>query len=340
MQRITNATDKYVLLLAWYGIHGCSAYTIASLLDTDIARAWQQSGWAAVQHLLALLAVNAVLYTTLFNFTARHCSKLHDAALGTDTIFSSPLLMPVGNRRLTPSSIGKQLSSGRGVVCVTVLASSTDDIETNTEDRPTLCSLAGSTSQSQHSSRQCACLNRHAIRVHHCRTCGICVRGFDHHCYWLGGDVGQHNHGRFYLYLVSQTSVCLYGMHHALTAVRHAAHSAWSWQQHVAVAGFAVLVLFAALLMFSLLAFHTFLILGNWKTYEVLSGCRHHPASLQDMGRPVTHRSPFDRGVVQNLYNFVCDRQLYETLVESWQLQGVAGGDGGNWWDNSMYSCC
>jgi palmitoyltransferase len=338
MQGVAGTTDKYLLLSAWYGIHACSAYTILCLLDTDIARAWQQSGWVAVQHLLVLLAVNAALYSTLFKFTAGQRSKLHAAALAADTIFSSPLLMPVGNRHLTPSSISKQLSSGRGVVCVTVQASSDDDTETHTEDQPILCSMPGSSSQSQQS-RHCACPNRNVVRVHHCRTCNVCVQGFDHHCHWLGGDVGQDNLGRFYLYLASQTSMCMYGLHQALTAVRHAAHTIWAWQ-HAAVAGFAVLMLVAALLMFSLLAFHTFLILGNWKTFEVLSGPKHGLASLQDLRRPVTHRSRFDRGIAQNLYNFVFKRQLYDTPAVSWQVQVMAGGDAGNWWDNSMYSCC
>jgi hypothetical protein len=336
------AADKYVLLSAWYVIHACGTYTLLCLLDTDMARAWQQGGWVAVEHLLALLVINAMLYTSLFKFTASHRSKLLEAARSSDTFFNSSLLMPIGKRHLTPTSISKQLSSGRGVVCLTVVASDVgDDTETHQEQQPASCYEAqDSSSRSQHSSRQCTCPNRHAIRVHHCRSCNMCVKGFDHHCHWLGGDVGQHNHGRFYLYLASQTSVCLCALHHTLTAVRHAAHTAWSWQI-AALAGFAVLVLLAALLLLSLLAFQTFLILGNWKTYEVLRGPKLHPASWQDMRCVRGVGSPFIRGIVQNLYNFVFDRQLYDTPVDSWQLHAMAAdGAPGSCWDNSMYSCC
>jgi hypothetical protein len=283
MQHSAAPADKYVLLSAWYVIHASGAYTMLFLLDTDIARALHQSGWVAVQHLLALLVVNAMLYTSLFRFTASHRSKLLEAARNSDTIFSSPLLMPVGKRHLTPTFISKQLSSGRGVVCLTVLASDVDDdTASHQEQRPASCYGAQDSSRSQHGSRQCSCPNRHTIRVHHRRSCNVCVKGFDHHCHWLGGDVGQHNHGRFYLYLASQTSVCLYAVHHALTAVRHAAHTAWSWRI-AALAGFAVLVLLAALAVLSLLAFHTFLILGNWKTYEVLRGPQLHRESPQGL---------------------------------------------------------
>lgn len=56
------------------------------------------------------------------------------------------------------------------------------------------------------------------FRARHCRDCNRCVRKFDHHCFWIGGCVGELNHYKFYLFLFLQTwafiwniGTCLYG---------------------------------------------------------------------------------------------------------------------------------
>lgn len=37
----------------------------------------------------------------------------------------------------------------------------------------------------------------------HCKTCNMCVIGFDHHCYWRNKCVGKRNYGYFILFVVS-----------------------------------------------------------------------------------------------------------------------------------------
>ncbi|RNF19575.1 putative palmitoyltransferase ZDHHC12 [Trypanosoma conorhini] len=39
------------------------------------------------------------------------------------------------------------------------------------------------------------------LRAKHCERCERCVRKYDHHCFWIGGCVGEANHPRFFLLL-------------------------------------------------------------------------------------------------------------------------------------------
>ncbi|XP_075241112.1 palmitoyltransferase ZDHHC21-like [Convolutriloba macropyga] len=47
-------------------------------------------------------------------------------------------------------------------------------------------------------------LNR-PLRTHHCRVCGICVRQFDHHCWWINNCVGEDNKWLFFLLIFYST---------------------------------------------------------------------------------------------------------------------------------------
>ncbi|EPR63607.1 DHHC zinc finger domain-containing protein [Toxoplasma gondii GT1] len=73
------------------------------------------------------------------------------------------------------------------------------------------------------------------LRTRHCKECDHCVLTYDHHCAFLGCCVGEFNHWRFYLFLLSQTI-------------------AVTWDS--AATG--------------LLAYHTYLMLSNQTTWEHL----------------------------------------------------------------------
>ena len=47
-------------------------------------------------------------------------------------------------------------------------------------------------------------------RTHHCRKCGRCVLGMDHHCRWVANCVGQRNLKQFLLFVFYLGVVCLY----------------------------------------------------------------------------------------------------------------------------------
>lgn len=51
--------------------------------------------------------------------------------------------------------------------------------------------------------RMCyACFALQPLRTFHCRYCQCCVRGFDHHCFWLRRCIGAKNHRSFVLFVL------------------------------------------------------------------------------------------------------------------------------------------
>ena len=42
-----------------------------------------------------------------------------------------------------------------------------------------------------------------SLKVGHCIYCKICIKGYDHHCPWIGKCIGKYTKIPFYLFLIS-----------------------------------------------------------------------------------------------------------------------------------------
>ena len=47
---------------------------------------------------------------------------------------------------------------------------------------------------------KCKIIKEHSVIVH-CKVCDVCIKGFHHHCSWIGKCVGSGNKTAFYLFL-------------------------------------------------------------------------------------------------------------------------------------------
>lgn len=309
---IYATSDKVLALLVWLLLH-VSAVWVLFLINSDLRRAYDAEGWRAATGLAALGYLHSVLYIGLYNIP--HAGKADAMSWGKP---------PAADGLWMLRSSAQQQEPGQTPMAPQMTTAGCGQLS-SLDSRTRFC-------------KQCSSWQA-AVRTHHCRHCGICVPGFDHHCHWLGTCIGDSNHSLFWCYVLSQTTLCLYGLHHGLTAMRQASQlhflHAWGLQQSAAVVYTTVMLVFS-LFIATLLILHTFLILSNWKTCELIKG--QLLPHLQ--GRPAGSRSPFDRGPASNLYNFVFNRQLYNSLVEDWKLSSYQAVSTTSLWDNSWYSCC
>ena len=47
-------------------------------------------------------------------------------------------------------------------------------------------------------------------KIKHCKRCGMCIEGYDHHCEWIGKCVGSKNFMGFFIFIVWVVMVVLY----------------------------------------------------------------------------------------------------------------------------------
>lgn len=52
------------------------------------------------------------------------------------------------------------------------------------------------------SCKHCKIEDQLPIGSRHCRTCNHCVKGFDHHCWYLGKDISRDNYVHFFSFML------------------------------------------------------------------------------------------------------------------------------------------
>ncbi|XP_009602648.1 protein S-acyltransferase 10 isoform X1 [Nicotiana tomentosiformis] len=154
-------------------------------------------------------------------------------------------------------------------------------------------------------------------RAKHCHDCDKCVLQFDHHCVWLGTCVGQGNHCRFWWYICSETALSLWtGTLYIQYLKSHVSKLWWSYAIVILLLAALSICLFFLLL---LLLFHSYLILTNQTTYELVR--RRRIPYLRNIPERVF---PFSKGACRNSYEFCCARSsMYrmEPLPTAQELQ-------------------
>ncbi|KAK8472101.1 hypothetical protein PHAVU_002G112900 [Phaseolus vulgaris] len=138
-------------------------------------------------------------------------------------------------------------------------------------------------------------------RAKHCHDCDKCVLQFDHHCVWLGNCIGQGNHCKFWWYLFEDTALCLWTGVLYISYLK--AHITRVWWQDAILILLLITLSVCLIFLLLLLLFHSYLILTNQTTFELVRRRRIH--YLRGIPERV---HPFSRGVRRNLYYFCCAR--------------------------------
>ena len=165
------------------------------------------------------------------------------------------------------------------------------------------------------------------------------MRKFDHHCFWLGGCVGELNHGKFWTFLFVQTLLLWSGFSISRSGHRDAAfdyENDEEMRNHIQAVWMFFIGLTFLFMIFTgvLCAYHTYLIMSGQTTWE------HSGRFMITYLRPYKHgQMPFFKGISGNIAAVFC----HNNQCQEWELIQPAKlreTQGFNVCDNEYYSCC
>lgn len=186
------------------------------------------------------------------------------------------------------------------------------------------------------------CNLRLPLRAKHCKEINACVRRFDHFCPWLGVPIAERNHCLFLVFVALQCFLCalmlgpLAQSIHGSLAFALSAPSVFGRENVLQLLALLIDALSLSLLL-PLLAFHTYLALANFTTWEVLSA--HNVSYLKDIPSNV---NPFSQGLIGNLRHFCIElpfarEPVVYSLPPTERMKENANQE--SIWDNRYYSC-
>ena len=160
-------------------------------------------------------------------------------------------------------------------------------------------------------------IHRLPFRAKHCRDCQRCVRKYDHHCFWVGGCVGELNHRKFYGFISIQTIVFLWNIKSAIRAYtgrfsdfpgdeKMQGHVSSVWML------FIIFALLFLLLTGGLTVYHSFLIATAQSSWEHTR--RDNITYLKVYPRSIL---PFYVSVRENVKSVFCHGGKYQ----NWKLR-------------------
>ncbi len=140
------------------------------------------------------------------------------------------------------------------------------------------------------------------LRSKHCFVSDRCIATFDHHCDTINTPIGERNHTRFYLFIVTQFMLLVYSACMAITGILD--HHEWS--TYLKLNGLAIfMVIVISCIVTSvggLVAFHTFLLLTNLTSNEIFKAdkIRYFQGDISVLDLP------FSSGCCGNMRLFCC----------------------------------